>query len=328
MSKYRNIKGIYADDKTLSVLTKSKMKPESIIDNEAKTFLIFYEDGKRKDIIDKLIEAKKISEFESWSVYKSKEQKEKDDKDKEDIKKKKKAEAKIEKQKDDEENEKKLLELVKQYMTMDDEEKHNLMVHLTIKKTDKIFKDLVRLQSLKNQKDSALDEFKNIKWYPKQLQILEILKTKPDARKIYINSDDGNTGKSFLCKYIALKYQGVVIADGKKDNIFHEVNKLCSNGIVPKIIILDVPRQNENYVQYGVLEQLKNGLLVSGKYEGGQCIFPNPHVIIFCNFELDVTLWTADRPVFITDTETDKEILKLSYQKKINELTEKLNSLN
>ena len=64
MSKYRNIKGVYADDKTLSVLTKSKMKPESIIwynsivivEHALRTINNFIQFYKRKNAFYKLEE--------------------------------------------------------------------------------------------------------------------------------------------------------------------------------------------------------------------------------------------------------------------------------
>ena len=36
-------------------------------------------------------------------------------------------------------------------------------------------------------------------------------------------------------------------------------------------------------MNYGVLEKLKDGLLYSGKYEGGVCVLDNLHVICFAN---------------------------------------------
>ena len=35
---------------------------------------------------------------------------------------------------------------------------------------------------------------------------------------------------------------------------------------------------------FSSIESLKNGLLFSGKYESGQLVTPNPHVIIFSNW--------------------------------------------
>ncbi len=40
----------------------------------------------------------------------------------------------------------------------------------------------------------------------------------------------------------------------------------------------------EDYVSYQALEEIKDGIFFSGKYEGGMKIFNSPHVICFANF--------------------------------------------
>lgn len=126
-------------------------------------------------------------------------------------------------------------------------------------------------------------EYKDITWHDWQVDILAILETTPDNRSInWFWDSTGNIGKSFLTKYIDMKHD-IIIADGKKDNIFNQIKIHMELQKIPRIIILDVPRHNIEYVNYGILEQIKNGLIYSGKYEGGKCRFPHPHIIIFAN---------------------------------------------
>lgn len=128
-----------------------------------------------------------------------------------------------------------------------------------------------------------LAEYSEINWKPWQKQIIKYLNSKPNGRDImWVHESIGNIGKSFLTKYIVLKYQ-CIIADGKKDNIFNQVKISMDEEREPKIIILDIPRCNLEYVNYGALEQLKNGLIYSGKYEGGVCVFHYPHILVFAN---------------------------------------------
>jgi len=144
--------------------------------------------------------------------------------------------------------------------------------------------------------DILNNEYNNVIWKKWQQDILDILDEKPDNRKInFIVDIEGNKGKSYLAKYIIMKKKGVIIADGKKDNIFNQICQSIENEIVPKIIILDVPRYNIEYLNYGCIEQIKNGFIYSGKYEGGQCIFPIPHVFIFMNTSPETHKLSKDR---------------------------------
>lgn len=137
-----------------------------------------------------------------------------------------------------------------------------------------------------------LKKYDNVVWKDWQQDIINICESEPDDRTInWIYDEEGNNGKSFLVKYLYLKY-GCIIADGKKDNIF---NQILNTDLNFKIVVLDVPRHNEGYVNYGVLEQIKDGLIYSGKYEGGICAFDNVHIFVFANFEPDLSKFSADR---------------------------------
>lgn len=154
--------------------------------------------------------------------------------------------------------------------------------------------EIVFKHNIKNQ--IINNEYKNITWKNWQLRCINLLEGKPHNRKIYVFIDpDGNTGKSFLCKYLAIKHNDLIICDGKKDNIFNQVKTMLDELIIPKIILLDVPRSNKDFINYGTIEQLKNGLIYSGKYEGGRCVFPNPHVIIFTNSIPELDKMSLDR---------------------------------
>ena len=101
-----------------------------------------------------------------------------------------------------------------------------------------------------------LKKYDNTKWYPFQQKIIDICKNEPDDRTIYIIEDEGGrNGKSTLCKYLDLVYN-VLLADGKKDNIFNQLKTTMDTGNTPNIVILDIPRDNAEYLQYGTLEQL------------------------------------------------------------------------
>ena len=138
--------------------------------------------------------------------------------------------------------------------------------------------------------------YENVEWKPWQADVLKICDSERESRIInWFWSEKGDVGKSYLARYIALKYD-VIICDGKKNDIFNQIRvKIEEEEKEINIVLLDIPRCNMDYVNYGVIEQIKNGLIYSGKYEGGMCVFDHPHVIIFANEEPDYDKFSKDR---------------------------------
>lgn len=162
-------------------------------------------------------------------------------------------------------------------------------------------------------REKCLRKYDGVVWKTWQEQVLAIAQSSADTRSIHWFVDYyGNTGKSFLCKYLCLKYD-CIIADGKKDNILNQL-KTCivDEDKEPRIIILDVPRESLDYINYGVLEQLKNGLVYSGKYEGAQLIFDNVHVLVFANEDPKNDAYSKDR-LKVVDVTDYSEIENLEF---------------
>lgn len=129
----------------------------------------------------------------------------------------------------------------------------------------------------------VLSEYKNVTWKKWQQDVLDILDTKPDGRTIiWIHEPTGNVGKSFLSRYLACE-ASTVISSGKATDVFNQVKTIVDSGIRPKTVICDIPRVAKDYVSYQALENLSNGYLYSGKYEGGKIVFPYLHIICFAN---------------------------------------------
>lgn len=141
-------------------------------------------------------------------------------------------------------------------------------------------------------KEQCLELYKNVEWKPWQLDVMNLVN---DSRAINWYWDkEGNIGKSFLCKYLALT-RDVIVCEGKKADVFNQVNCMLEAERIPEVIICDIPRSTIDYINYGALEQLKGGMLYSGKYEGGMCLFPQPLVICFANEPPDESKMSEDR---------------------------------
>ncbi len=135
----------------------------------------------------------------------------------------------------------------------------------------------------------------DIKWRAWQQSILEILKTEPDDRSIHwFWEPTGNVGKSFLTKYLMVK-ENALICGGKAGDIFHQIAKRLEDGFDIRIAIMDIPRTYMGFISYQAIESLKNGFIISGKYEGGQYSFGRCHVICFANEEPNMDAVSKDR---------------------------------
>jgi len=127
--------------------------------------------------------------------------------------------------------------------------------------------------------------------YGWQLNIMDILDKKPDKRTIHwFYSLCGKVGKSSLAKYLVVKRQAIMVS-GKSQDMFSALRNAKSR----KIIIIDAPKSTQDFINYGAIEQIKNGLVFSGKYESCQLVFNCPHVIVFANEPPDTSKMSLDR---------------------------------
>jgi len=135
------------------------------------------------------------------------------------------------------------------------------------------------------------DEVETEKPYGWQLEVMDIIKTKPDKRTIHwFYEPNGGVGKTTLCKFLCVEHKAIMLT-GKSNDMYHQLSKMKEI----KLVIVDIPRSSQDYINYGAIEQIKNGLIFSGKYEGKQLIFNCPHVICFANEAPNTEKMSLDR---------------------------------
>ncbi len=105
------------------------------------------------------------------------------------------------------------------------------------------------------------------------------------GRKIYWYWEHiGNWGKTVLAKYMVDQLGAIVVGGKAADAAYAVQQYLSENGEGPRIVIMDVPRtRSSEYISYESIENIKNGMFFSGKYEGGMVRFNPPHFIVFAN---------------------------------------------
>lgn len=112
-----------------------------------------------------------------------------------------------------------------------------------------------------------------------------------DRHVWFVIDKDGNKGKSWLTRYWFCKRDDMQkLSIGKRDDLAYAIDAS------KRIYIFDVPRGQMEYLQYCVLEMLKDQMVFSPKYESMTKILSNkPHVIVFCNEDPDITKMSMDR---------------------------------
>lgn len=131
-----------------------------------------------------------------------------------------------------------------------------------------------------------------------QLELEEIIKSKPDKR-IIINpwSCCGNIGKSAFINYCLYHYDCGLIG-GSRNDIMCNISGKDGKKPVKKCYFMNLERNtNVDKISYSALEQIKDGLIVSTKYESNYRQIPSPHIIVFSNKPLNTKKLSADRYV-------------------------------
>lgn len=130
------------------------------------------------------------------------------------------------------------------------------------------------------------------KLYDWQERVVEEIESEPDDRTInWIWEPSGNRGKSALVRYLCIHHDAMLIS-GKGADVKYMIAQ-CKEP--PDIILYDIPRTARGYINYTALEEIKNGVFCSSKYESKMVIMNSPHVFCFANFVPELDAMSEDR---------------------------------
>lgn len=112
-----------------------------------------------------------------------------------------------------------------------------------------------------------------------------------DRKVLFYVDHAGNAGKSTFALYLVSHRDDVqIIHPGRLNDMAYELDA------EKRIIIIDVPRSQMEFLQYQFLEYCKNMLVPSHKYTSQTKFFRvRPHVVVFCNEQPDMNKLSADR---------------------------------
>lgn len=126
-----------------------------------------------------------------------------------------------------------------------------------------------------------------------QRRLADGLDVPADDRTItFVVDERGGTGKSwFIKKFLSLHPERTqVLSIGKRDDLAHAIDERKS------VFLFDLPRSQSEYLQYSVLEQLKDRMIFSPKYlSRTKTLDTVPHVVVFMNELPDMNKLSHDR---------------------------------
>lgn len=121
----------------------------------------------------------------------------------------------------------------------------------------------------------------------------QALEDPPDDRSIQFFVDpDGGKGKTWFQQYYLSKYpdKTQVLSIGRREDVAHSVD------VTKSVFLFNIPRDGMQYLQYPILEMLKDRMVYSPKYNSRMKYLHHlPHILVFCNEEPDMTKMTEDR---------------------------------
>jgi len=128
---------------------------------------------------------------------------------------------------------------------------------------------------------------------PWQSSLLERLRVEPDSRTINFVVDlQGNSGKSWFSDYYRYLFPETtqILNPGKKADMAFALDPNI------RVLFVDAPRSKQGeFIQYDLLEDVKNCRVFSGKYESGMKYFGMVHVVVMMNEEPDMDKLSPDR---------------------------------
>lgn len=174
--------------------------------------------------------------------------------------------------------------------------------------TDIVSRHMQWARSVFDAKPILQVEWPHPTFLPWQQDLLDTVAEEPHKRHIHwVYDPRGHSGKSDMTAHLVRNHGAISVA-GKAENVF------CAYDM-QKIIIWDIPRDTkDDYINYGAIEKLKDGVFFSGKYNPVMKVRNYPaHVIVFSNHEPKPGAWSADRLQLHQISEPDETHIRAQF---------------
>jgi len=140
------------------------------------------------------------------------------------------------------------------------------------------------------KQDTQLPPMPDIELKEWQRSLVQCLSSPAEDRTIHLVIDPvGGAGKTTFCRWLVNSLPDVeLFGSGKGADIAYAVQE-------PSIALFDFARSQDEYRPWGMVEQIKNGIVFSSKYNSGVKYFKSPHVVVFTNSDVEEGKLSADR---------------------------------
>lgn len=130
---------------------------------------------------------------------------------------------------------------------------------------------------------------------PWQKNVVTMCEREPDDRKVFWFFDEkGGAGKTMLGRYLLRNCDAFYWTNSKNADFAYAYEG-------QRIVVFDFTRTLEEHVNYSLLEAVKNGMIVSTKYESVLKNYKSPWLLVFANFQPNVHKMSEDRWQIIND---------------------------
>ncbi len=167
---------------------------------------------------------------------------------------------------------------------------------------------IINLKKDQSERVKNTKKFRNVILKNWQTTALDQLLKQSDRQILWIVDYTGNSGKTFLAKHLLANYSSHYVTNGKNSDIARSYN-------YEDIVIFDYSRSQQDHINYGIIEQFKNGIIFSPKYESCLKRKDDVKIICFSNFYPETSKFSKDRWNIMQLDDNEK----ISYPERVRE---------
>lgn len=151
-----------------------------------------------------------------------------------------------------------------------------------------------------NRKSKDIKKHPLYKWQVKLWRYLCLPAN--DREIVFVVDPVGNTGKSWFARYFNEVHDNSsqILSAGRASDMAYALSENI------RVLLIDCPRMRLEYFPYDFIEQVKNGLVFSPKYDSKvKNLSESPHVVVFMNEMPKTENLSADRVKIISIKKED-----------------------